>query len=344
MSSHQSPEAASLKLLRGRVYAIPDIMRSAADCLPARRKTTGVVLTTGIGLAEAPARALAHQLRINGVNTRFEPLSSFHHPPRADSLILFSQGLSPNTMLAMRACEEYRHRWLFTSSDTLENASPATRAALDRWRKNRGAVIALPLPPEPDMLLRVIGPAVMTATALALFNTAGRAPSDLMREAAESVSWFWRMQRRSVCQLTRAALNIPVALMAPGPYAEILRPMAWKWMEALWRPEPPCWDLLQFAHGPMQSLFNSPWRFVVFLPGLDSQTRNILERFRKTLDRKRHRVITLPVRSDWMAPLSMDSAMNQLILRALELRPMDLSQWPGQGREGKLYGYTGEEP
>ena len=61
-------------------------------------------LVTGIGVSEGPARCLVSLLARGGRCAVFLPLSAFAEgpPPGAwDTLVLFSQGLSPNAQIAL---------------------------------------------------------------------------------------------------------------------------------------------------------------------------------------------------------------------------------------------------
>ncbi len=128
MSRHER----SLALVAEARRALPDALaRTLAVALPERPSDLARVVTTGIGASEGPARLLAQLLVENGLAARFHAASRFGgDTPHGDLLVVFSQGLSPNVLGALRCGERFRHVWLVTGLDAETSDSGATAKAV----------------------------------------------------------------------------------------------------------------------------------------------------------------------------------------------------------------------
>src|SRR5262249_32601045 len=97
------------RLLEARVRGLPDALRArtADDRMPTRVLAgDGAIVTTGIGSSAAHARFLAQVLSERpGIHARFVAASTLLEPPpahaAAQTLIVVSQGLSPNARLLL---------------------------------------------------------------------------------------------------------------------------------------------------------------------------------------------------------------------------------------------------
>ena len=273
---------------------------------------------TAAGIAEGPAHYLVHLL---GECARFVPLSVLAiGPPReGDVLVIFSQGLSPNAFIALRSARYYRDTLLLTS------APPS----LDGIH----VVTLPPETPESGMLIRVLGPAIGRGAALLLANAIAEAEGRAHLDTPKvKVALERAMQRAQGVETGER-----VVFVMHGDDIAWVRALAWKWMEGLWTPEPPTWDVLQFAHGPLQSIYDSPCT-VISLEREEHPSAPLFDRLGKVLVPDRHRwvrlVSTLP---GPLAAMEHDAALDVLMLEALKRRPRDLASWPGKGADEPLY-------
>lgn len=338
-----APEHPSLALLRQRCAEVPDALARQLDGPVAQPHwTPSRVVVTGAGLAEGPARLLAGLLAQQlGVAARFVPLSAFvaQQAPAADQLIICSQRLSPNARLAMARITDYADALLLTSQPD-EASDAEERRALIGWRMAGGQVVALPLEAERGMLLRVVGPAVSSLAALQLVaqwaEQAGLAldwPLSALPDAARE--GYAAGQRAAALIAPQALLYGPLALIAAGEHGELCHGLRWKLLEGLWREVPPVFDVLQFAHGPLQSMYHREATLLALTQPGDAP---LMARLAQTLP-PHHKLIELP--SALPSPLSLfahSAALDALLCHALSQTPRDLSRWPGQGQDGALYG------
>jgi hypothetical protein len=338
-----APEHPSLALLRQRCAEVPDaLVRQLDGPVEPPYWTPSRVVVTGAGLAEGPARLLARLLvQQLAVAARFVPLSAFvaQQAPAADQLIICSQRLSPNARLAMARVHDYADALLLTSQPD-EASDAEEQRALIGWRMAGGQVAALALEPERGMLLRVVGPAVSSLAAIQLV-------AQWAKQAGQTLDWplsaipdaarggFAAGQRVTEQIAPQALLYGPLALITTGEYGELCHGLRWKLLEGLWRDVPPVFDALQFAHGPLQSLYHRAATLLALTqPGDDA----LMERLSQTLP-PHHQLIALP--SALPSPLSLfahSAALDALLCHALSQTLRDLSRWPGQGQDGPLYG------
>jgi creatinine amidohydrolase len=129
-----------------------------------------------------------------------------------------------------------------------------------------------------------------------------------------------------------------VMLIAGGGYGDLADNLRLKLVEGLFEPVPPVCDLLEFAHGPFQSLYERQATFVVLERRDAAVEPPLLERFAAMLRRDRHRMLRLP--AELPGPLALfehEVALTELVVAAVGARGLDQTQWPGRGRDAPLY-------
>jgi hypothetical protein len=343
MSAPRGPSAGEPALgarcvaeLGALIDALPGLLEQAvAGELPERPARLGTVVTTGIGASEPPARFLTQLLVAGGVPAQFVATSAFARGevPRGDLLVSFSQGLSPNALLALGQPFAFSTRWLVTA------VGPATQPADKRAQRAQleaGGVSVVCLPPseEPAWLVRMAGPTVAALGALriAAHLLGDRALADAAEGAPLAYARGCLPESHAPTPLTSGRA---LALIALGTPHEAALAHRCKLMEALLVPEPPVWDVLQFAHGPLQAYFAAP----LTLLSLECEGDHDLAcRLGATLAPERHelRRLIAPVRGPctWF---SHAAAIDQLLHKTLCAAPRDLYEWPGKRCDGPLY-------
>lgn len=340
-SSWRERAAASRRLLGERAAGLADALDAQLGAqLEAprwERVAEARVLVTGAGLAEGPARYMAGVMaQALGARARFVPLSALlGAPPPADMLIICSQGLSPNARLAMARVGEYPRALLITAAQDAQTCDEE-RAALAAWERAGGHVVRMALEPERGLLIRVIGPTVTCLVALQLIAAWGgpRWPLDAIPAAVRAA----RAAAQATAVAPEALLHGRLALVAAGEYGELCHGLRWKLLEGLWREVPPVFDVLQFAHGPLQGLFYHGLTLLALERAGDAA---LLERLERVLAPGRHQLVRLPAALP--APLSIfehSAMLDWLVCEALSHTTRDLTRWPAQGQDGPLYGLS----
>ncbi len=175
----------------------------------------GQVVVTGVGHSAGPARYLASL-----IGARFCPTSAFlETPPAADTLVVFSQHLSPNGRLPL--AHAYPKTIVLTSDE-------------------HPLGVRLPPREEKGLLLRIAGPSIALFAAARL---AGLAPSPGVASAR--------------AKFDIADFDRPLAIVAAGPHVAAYRALAWKFLEGWGVAEPPVYDALEVVHGPYQQFGNA---------------------------------------------------------------------------------------
>jgi hypothetical protein len=322
--------------LGASIDTLPGLLEQAlAGALPERPERLGTVVTTGIGASEPPARFLASLLVAGGVPAQFCATSAFARGelPRGDLLVSFSQGLSPNALLALGQPYGFSARWLVTS------VGPATARADKRAQRAQleadGVhVVCLPPSDEPAWLVRIAGP---TVAALGALRIAARLLGDpaLAQEAEGAPHAYARGCLPASHAPAPLASARALALIALGTPHEAALAHRCKLMEALLVPEPPVWDVLQFAHGPLQAYFAAPLTLLSLECDGD---HDLARRLGATLAPERHelRRLIAPGRGPgtWF---SHAAAIDRLLHETLSAAPRDLNEWPGKRCDGPLY-------
>jgi creatinine amidohydrolase len=336
-------------LLEEHAAAIPGELGRALDpglAFPALPRDAAVVVT-GVGGSEGPARYLALLLHLAGRRAVFAPLSTYALTRPAalgDTLVLFSQGLSPNARLALRRAAEHRAAILFTSVDA-GRAAPEIRACLDAFLGDGGRVVRLPPDDESGTLVRLVGPAIALVAAArfaasldgALFD-----PALLARVPALGASARDRVGAEAAA-LPPLALHRRLAFVAAGPWLEGGHGLRCAWLEGLGAPEPPLWDVLQIAHGPFHQFFDEEITLVTLEHDGEDAERVLFDRLAAMLVPPRHALLRL--RSALPPPLGAldhELLVTALLMRALGERSKDLGG--ALGCDAPLYGLGRDPP
>jgi len=300
---------ASVRRLRARAAAVPGCLAELARIEVPR--LDGPVVTTGVGQSTGPAEILADALRGRGIRADSRRLSRFLVPGSSEdaTLVVFSQGLSPNATLALARAAAFRRTLLVTSAK-----APALPGV---------EVVEVPCPSESESLLRVAGPLVAATAALRLAGAL--APPDLPVRVERALA------------AGGPALGSASLVLSPSclPTA---RAVGWLLLEATGR-----WalatDALELAHGPLQSIYEREASLLCLRSSADPP--GIWDRVAAVLVPERHTLVSLDATLDppWASVEHLARAIG-LLLADLEREPRDLSHWPAQGLDGPLYGMS----
>jgi creatinine amidohydrolase len=311
--------------------------------LPFLPAAARAILVTGLGSSAAHARLLARLLAENaGLPARAVPAGAFvggRADPR-DALVVFSQGLSPNARLALHDPGGWLGVVLVTAVGP-RTRDAGKRAALQALDRAGGRVVPLPGGEEAGLLLRVAGPlagyAVAFRLAAAIARAAGRGEAT-PRLDPDRVVAAMRRAAGAAARLPHDLLDGEIALLASGGYGALADNLAHTIGEGLYRPTPPVWDLLDFAHGPFQQLFAQRVTFLALARRGAAGEADLLARAARMLDRRRHRLVRLSATLPGPQALFEHQALlDALLLRAIAARGLDQTRWPGRGRDGALY-------
>lgn len=324
-----SEPSRSAVYMQDAIRALPGALRQAsAISLPALERPVRRVLTTGIGLSEAPARLLASALVDRAVCARFCVTSQVGEQSRADDLVIvFSQGLSPNARLALGPGAGANMRWLVTSVEP-GSATPAQAEFLASCLVQGVRAIVVPPPGESGALVRLVGPTVaaLIALRLAASLSADQALAQQLRDAPACYR---------ALSLGTTLDDATLGLVAVGMHPEWVHAHRWKLLETLLRDDPPIWEALQFAHGPLQTYYERRLTLLAFEAGGRSP---LVERIVQTLHPQRHRLVrvssSLPPE---LAFFEHTATLDALLLQAVQSSGRDLFDWPARHADGPLY-------
>jgi creatinine amidohydrolase len=349
------------RVLVERVRALPRLLRDGMPRLqafPADWRGRRRVVVTGVGSSAAHARFLAHLLAERGAfDVQVVPLSAFLAPrvPSEEILVVFSQGLSPNARIALADPGAWA-RVIVVTAATEGGARAAGEAKkADVLAALRAAGVAMcPLPAGEDeytTLVRVIGPMAGYVAALHLAR-AGAAPAPPVG-AAGRVSGMDR-DVDTICDALAAApaaaervlagfdprfLARGIAFVTTGTYGELVENLRYKVLEGMLLPAPPVWDSLHVAHGPLQQAHAGSVTVLALTRRDAPAERDLLARIERALDPERHRLLRLEATLPGaLAIFEHEALVNEIMLRYIAAAGIDQMRWPGQGREGELYG------
>lgn len=339
MSDRRAREHAAL--FADRVRSIPDVVESwlaSAPALPAIGGN-GLVVTTGVGSSEAPARRCSALLRRAGCSATFVPISAFatSSAPSGAELIVFSQGLSPNAKLAVPPAASsggdhgrFGRIVLFTS---LTPGTPLARErGLDAAITEGVEVVLLPPRQEDGILARVVGPIIASLAAhLAIHAGACGGPFSSLADPREhGVADAFRAAAAAAPALELPTSARPAALVACADQIEMVFGAANAWLEGLREPPPFSWDVLGLAHGPLQMAHDRPLLALALERAAVDGEAELFDRLERALPAP-HRVLRLRAGlPPGLAWLEHEAAVLTFVARELDARPRDLGWGPGR--------------
>ncbi|MEZ4280026.1 MAG: creatininase family protein [Myxococcota bacterium] len=348
------------------VAAVPEIL---APLVSRPVRLPRCLVTTGIGTSEGHARHLAElAARFFDQPARYASTGSLAAgpPPGADRdwLVVFSQGLSANARFALRDVEAWGGVVLVTGLALEGPHAAQTRADKREWLvslERRGVVrIELGCGPEYGMLPRVIGARMGYAVAWSLLRTLAHRRLERLPALAIDADRLARAQRAAPEEARRVfptnadlvsffAPERTLLLIGEGGSLDLCDHLALKLAEGMLRPQPRALDLLQFAHGPLQSLAARPLSILHVAPHQGAPTATTararsapefdwLARLAATLDPALHDLRTIRTALPLpFASVELEAIFDDWTLRSQTATGLDLVSWPGADREDALY-------
>lgn len=346
------------QLLRQRLEQIPAVLadmlaRAPRPLLPA---TTGSrrFIVTGTGSSEAHARYLEMLLNLHTEKAAcYLPLSGFtdtHQPAfSGKTLVVFSQGVSPNAQIALRRRRDFAHTILFTATnpETARRAGKPDRARLlQDLLDDGGELVEFPLAEEYSTLIRFVGP---MAGYLACLQFVAQLSACRFHPPGEQ-DILPLLQAEPPAELVDAILHHAdrfangFSLVTAAPISDFAQNLACKFMEGLFWPCPPISDFLQFAHGPFQQITAHP-RPVLILQGNSPIETELVGRSLGMLRTVGLDAFVLRVDAPPLTSIfGFEAALNRLVFQAIVARQVDQVNWPGKGRDDLLYGFCSDVP
>lgn len=340
-------------LLEKRLGQIPATLsgmlaRNPAPLKPATLASTHFIIT-GTGSSEAHARYLTMLLNLYTPRAAaYLPLSGFtalQQPAFAGkTLVVFSQGVSPNAQLALRRRSGFAHTVLFTATTpaTALAAGKKDRAELLQQLLDEGSeLIEFPLAEEYTTLIRFVGP--MAGYLACLQFTAQLAGCRFKIPLASDI--LHQLDAQPPAEMLEAMLNTPTrfaagfSLVTAAPISEFAQNLACKFMEGVFWPCPPISDFLQFAHGPFQQTTAHPHPIVI-LQGDAPVEAELVNRSLAMLRAVGLEAWVIHIDAPPLISIfGFEAALNRLILSLMKQFGTDQINWPGKGRDDQLYGF-----
>ncbi|MFT3870849.1 MAG: creatininase [Nibricoccus sp.] len=352
----QSADPFGHSLLARRLEQIPATLAAMLERGPAPLKmatlASGRFIITGTGSSEAHARYLTMLLNLHtGRSAAYLPLSGFTAQHKSafagKTLVVFSQGLSPNAQLSFRRRSDFSHTVLFTATtpSTARAAGKHDRAALlQQFLDEGGDLIEFPLAEEYTTLIRFVGP--MAGYLACLQFTAQLSCCRFKVPPTAEILRLLNSQPPS--ELLEAMLQTPArfaagfSLVTAAPISEFAQNLACKFMEGLFWLCPPVSDFLQFAHGPFQQTAARPHP-VVILQGdapveVELVSRSLAMLRTIGLDAYVIKIDAPPL----ISIFGFEAALNQIVITLIKQFGIDQVNWPGKGRDDQLYGFCSD--
>ena len=316
----------SLELLSERVASIPAEVTRALESDAAQQarasfpKTAEPLAIVGAGGSSGPATFLAACLERQDWRTRLLPPScfAFADSPFGSPLCVVSQGMSPNAQIALRLASE----------------PPLLITAV-----KDPAVACVPLRHGPDsereLLVRVVGPALACLAAVRFSELASDDELGVLPSAIHAAAKNKAVSDENAALFESGPYD-HVVLITADSYRDVMAGLRWKLLETLCFGDPTTYDVLQFAHGPFQQMYNARTLLLVLDKG-SAREDDLFSRLQEMVP-DHHLLLrlraTLPFPLCWFEH---DALLNQLVLSLMRRNPRDLISWAGKGLDRHLY-------
>jgi hypothetical protein len=340
-------------LLESRLACIPgiitDMLARGPAPLNARTLASQRFIVTGTGSSEAHARYLVMLLNLyTDRAAAYLPLSGFvDSPPGAfagKTLVVWSQGVSPNAQIALRRRRDFAHCILFsatTPAAARAAGKPDRATLLQAIIDEGGELVEFPLAEEYTTLIRVVGPVAGYLAALQFTCQFGccRFPQPRTEDILPL------LESTPPADLQEAMIRLPSAfsagfnLVTAAPISDFAQNLACKFMEGVFWACPPISDFLQFAHGPFQQMTAHPHPVVILQGGSPAEAELVT---RSVGMLREVGLSAFVIRVDAPALYSIfgfEAALNRLVFAAMRHLRVDQVNWPGKGRDDLLYGF-----
>lgn len=331
-----------LQILRRRQTELPHIVLESFDArfddktLDLSRFRS--VVTTGVGSSAANARYLARILSSRSNIPAWDVSSGeFLYPPRVNceerALVVFSQGLSPNARVPLAWSSHFGRTLLVTAA----LSEPGERAAAaERFRQQGVIVVPMPVQPEYEVLLRIIGPAVGYVMALRIAAASGIPLEIDGQHVAEAMSAAMERTKALIRTCPDRAFDQHITFVAAGGYGALAANLCAKVTEGMFLAPPVAVDAIELAHGFSQEAAGKSRTFIALLrkTALEAQ---LFARARTTLQAQH---LWIDIESGLPDPFEIfehEAAMNEIVLGAIARRRLDQLDWPGKGSDTPLY-------
>ena len=341
------------ELLATRLARIPEVLEGMlADPgtpLSASTLASQRFIVTGTGSSEAHARYLATLINLHtDRSAAYLPLSGFVDAEptifAGKTLVVYSQGVSPNAQIALQRGRHFDHTILFTATtpEAAKAAGKPDRAdLLNALLERGGELVEFPLAEEYTTLIRFVGP---LAGYLATLQFAAKFPGSLVDvPSLEELSPLLTASAPEA--MSRAMRELPSAFAAgfniitAAPICDYSQNLACKFMEGLFWNCPSISDFLQFAHGPFQQMTAHP-KPVLILQGDGPGEARMVERSVAMLRGVGANAYVIQISAPPLLSIfGFEAALNDAVFRVMRHLHIDQVNWPGKGRDDQLYGF-----
>jgi 3,4-dihydroxy 2-butanone 4-phosphate synthase / GTP cyclohydrolase II len=342
------------------IQRIDEVFRTITDV-----KKDIKFVVTGIGSSEAHARYLSRTYSRHSnphINTEYVSLPSIQKPKSILSyvqtyLILFTQGLSPNSICALQTYN-YQNVILVTSYDPTHSNRPSTvkdKAYAKLLKSESSYIITYPQEEPDNTLIRITGPYIgyVLANSICTELSDSYATKDLVevRNHINTLRDSMPIPHRYISRMLDVMNNneIPkIVIIAPPPISDYCQDLRNRFMEGAFVDVTVC-NTIEFAHGYYQYLeyargYANTNVFVIYIR--TNNAENIIGDGLTTLlngyanDSLLHE-IKLESSDDLVNILTLTSIVNDMVYQLMQGANINQKSWPGKDTQSVVYDVVG---
>ncbi|OIO59140.1 MAG: hypothetical protein COZ46_05670 [Verrucomicrobia bacterium CG_4_10_14_3_um_filter_43_23] len=305
---------------------------------PVREPECCHFIVTGVGSSEAQARFFVYCInQFTSGTAEFWPLSSFVSLSQSlqhieSTLVVISQGISPNTHIAISKGIYFKDRLLFTAS--------RNKDIIKDLKEEKWSLFYFPMEDEYDILIRIVGPlcgyvAIIQYISNAFINHT--LPEFLTQQILNTIAEVNNEPIPFSKEDFIALRERGCVLIGTDSLPEYGYNLPYKFLEGLFVPHPSFIDLLSLCHGTLQELFINPKHVFLFLQD-DAWQIEIAERAKKIIEPFGCPTISYIAKlpPPWSI-LEYEMLLNNMVSQGLSILKINQRNWPAFGLDKPLY-------
>ncbi len=337
------------ELMRTRIDALPELLSSYRDQDSSLSVlSAGTIEIVGVGTSQAHSEFLSYLLEkyVRRASKVIDPLEIMQHAHGEvskvrDNLVVFSQGLSPNTYASIAALSTARKGILFTAASQ-EDVSPESEKAkiLEQISKSGIETVLFPIANEYELLPRFIGP-LLGFVACYKFVKEGLCNEQTNELRSLDLDNFFSSSRNCAEKIREQLSDVdfdkaPIHLVSTVPFHRTAFNLQEKIRECL-LPAGGVFlsSITGYDHGRFQhNLVNNGVEFILTRVERDGVEGELVEN--RHTQSKQAGLNTITIESPYSRDISVmwfEMVFNYLMLDLVKERQMNLVEWPGKELE-----------
>lgn len=333
------------KSIENRIMNIPKMLANYQNYFKICNNYIDVedsLIVTGLGSSKAHAKYLEHILK-HHMKIEFMSIDDIYKYDfkYAYKLVIFSQGLSPNThkLFEIMNYQDIILITAITNTKIYEIVDPIKKSIIEKLEENECMMVTIPELNENDTLIRITGPffgyIACHMIANCIFSTKAKINIDLSK-----IRFNVQFADRLIKQIMERNMG-QIYILAESPIKYFIDNCLDKFTEGIFVSRPTLCDFTEFVHGHYQMLMScpNPNLIIINVSAIEKYHHNqiLIDKIKKSLNDKFNIwEIKLTMECDFQI-LELEYMFNLMIHYMICNLAIDQVNWPGKSSQSIMY-------